>query len=1582
MPSKGGAAGKAGDQYEALWTVDATLRVIDGRAEYVTYESLDPEASPGVEFHLQTATGEVEFWSLKRQTTAAAGWTLAILVKVDERGRSILSDLVSHVERDNRNVAVFASTLGAAKLEELRSVAATADMLKQRLDQSVELKSDYDKYFLPLFSGDKDRAREFLKRLQIRTADEISLRTQIESTISLLFYNEKGGTIDAASVRRLLAEYLLDHMHEQIDRKMLLDHLAAHRIRRKDWKVDTTVSEKVGAMCDAYATPLREQLIGGALQTLPGAEKLLGSDGLPIARRTLISGGAGGGKSTESAHVIERLRAAGIPTLPIRLDVIDESVLTPHRLGEALSLPASPVAVLAGLADGGNCVLVIDQLDAVSLASGRRAEVWSLFERILTEADGYPNLRVIVACRAFDLEHDHRMRSLKAKSSAFEVVTIASFDPKTVDGILGDRQVHAKLKPLLVVPLHLAMFLSVTREDSERLETRDQLFAAFWTEKQRRTSQRLGRTCDFADVVDRLSRWLSEHQELSAPAFVIDDVRADADALTSEHVLVLMDGRYRFFHETFFDYAFARRFAQTGGHLLDLLLSSEQYLFRRAQVRQVLSFLRSNDAARYLNELRSVLADGRVRFHIKSVAFQYLTAIVDPTQSEWVVLHDLAVAPPDLLGHVNRVISNHAGWFDALDAAGFLDSELSSNDTQKEERMIWFGAMPEIMEKRSARVAALLVKHRRDDETWRRYLQYICRNGHVFHSPEMFDLFLSLIRDGTLDGTRPGFAVNDDWWSGLYSMSEKAPAMTARTIAVWFDRKLETWNQAHPGSESRHNQIEPQDKEDVESEGPNPAAYLWQHLDADGGAHDVVSKAADVPLPFVEQLLPRVAKFVAEHPRCCRDRLDVDPLWSFRSYGDNGYQVHDSILKGLARALESLARSMPDKLDGLLDPYVVWPHETIAYLVLRAWTAAPATYAERLARYLAEDPRRLKIGYASWGGDSAGAGMASDYRSIEAVRAASRNCSPEALAALETAIVNLRDEWESRHPKIRGRRQLQLLTAMDQNRLGSIGRAKLAELRAKFPDVTHDPPEAMKAVFVGSPIPAEAQEKMTDAHWLEAMAKYAGVEHRRNRDFKASGGEYELARSLELKTKADPRRFVALSVNMPTNLPAVYFEAIIRGVAATAPPDGSKAPAVSLLDVVAFVERAHALAGHPCGRWIAHLVEKWSKLEWPLSIIEMVAWYATDDPDPVEEVWRERAPSGQFYNDGDPDISGLNSTRGAAANAIARLLFEPREPPRVLIAAVDHLAHDQSVAVRSQGVYALLALLNTRRDLAIRWFVECVSIDPVLLKTRLIENFVHNAGLRDYLAIRVILRKMIASDEMKTVEAGARLCCLLALGIEPAKCDAEQVRAGLTLPRWRIPAYLPTKSRRLITWFRGVLQRRHKVGREGASTRREAAATIYATNVAHEEVGRACRELLLPFFVDAEDAVRAKAATAFRHISALDTSQQSKLLLAFLDATPGQTALVPVIRALEDSPVRLPDLVCRLVEAGIKAFKTDASNIRTQGAMIASDLSKIVIRLYTQSDDAMIKKRCLDAIDAMEEAGFFGLSDELARIDR
>lgn len=90
---------------------------------------------------------------------------------------------------------------------------------------------------------------------------------------------------------------------------------------------------------------------------------------------------------------------------------------------------------------------------------------------------------------------------------------------------------------------------------------------------------------------------MSVRQRLAVPVSVLDDrdLAGDADVLASEHVLVRDGQQLAFFHETFFDYVFARRWVGRGQTLVEFLVADEQELFRRAQVRQILTHLRDED---------------------------------------------------------------------------------------------------------------------------------------------------------------------------------------------------------------------------------------------------------------------------------------------------------------------------------------------------------------------------------------------------------------------------------------------------------------------------------------------------------------------------------------------------------------------------------------------------------------------------------------------------------------------------------------------------------------------------------------------------------------------------------------------------------------------------------------------------------------------------------------------------------------------------------------------------------------------------------------------------------------------------
>src|SRR5439155_10665572 len=121
-----------------------------------------------------------------------------------------------------------------------------------------------------------------------------------------------------------------------------------------------------------------------------------------------------------------------------------------------------------------------------------------------------------------------------------------------------------------------------------------ELFDRYWSAKRRAVRERAGGAADhWMDVIGVLVEEMTRTQQLSVPREKLDAIDPEyLDQMSSEGVLTFDGRRYGFGHESFFDYCFARTFLARRGTLVDLLTSDEQHLFRRSQIRQVLTCLR------------------------------------------------------------------------------------------------------------------------------------------------------------------------------------------------------------------------------------------------------------------------------------------------------------------------------------------------------------------------------------------------------------------------------------------------------------------------------------------------------------------------------------------------------------------------------------------------------------------------------------------------------------------------------------------------------------------------------------------------------------------------------------------------------------------------------------------------------------------------------------------------------------------------------------------------------------------------------------------------------------------------------
>ena len=466
-----------------------------------------------------------------------------------------------------------------------------------------------------------------------------------------------------------------------------------------------------------------------------------------------------------------------------------------------------------------------------------------------------------------------------------------------------------------------------------------------------------------------------------------------------------------FFHELFFDYAFARAFVRLKKDLIQWLIGDEQHLFRRSQVRQVLEFLRGykSNGARYRQTLKDILGRPEIRFHIKKLVLDWLGALPDPTPDEWHIVEELN----DELGeHMWGIISNSVPWFNTLQGMGRWQVWLKSDDDQI-NRALGLLRMPDVLDSRSDVIAGLIRENRDTSEAWAARLQWLIAGRHGYTSPEMHDLVVELIGDGTLDQVRPGIAGSDDWWFTWYGLGTQQPEFAIRILGAWFDRQTErTAALGHP----------------------NPFALeLVTHSQY---SDDLIRECAKTaPLQFVSELFPRFA------------RLDLSVPKEWITAPGRGHKPDEQLRDALMDAMCTVASEDPAALDAIVDAASHGESKWMSALLLRAWSTNPEAYTDRIVRFILASPnRRLTIGYniAASGTDSLAA------VSRIAIVAASSRCSDESFVNLERAILSLSLDREQKY-RVVGRTALSLLRALDKTRLSASVRRRIQELERTLP---------------------------------------------------------------------------------------------------------------------------------------------------------------------------------------------------------------------------------------------------------------------------------------------------------------------------------------------------------------------------------------------------------------------------------------------------------------------------------------------------------------------------------------------------
>lgn len=1335
MMLPGGSANKLGNRYEKWWTVSQLVRMLSGDADTIRIEDPDSEKA---EFVLTVGSWR-ELHQVKRAAPKGK-WTLAAL------DRDHLLQKIGEQLANNSARFVFASGSDAHDLSELRDAATDAESTEEfeRHFLAAQERNQRFKKLLLCWECDVTTAVERLRRIDIRTIGERELEQKVEWGIKAHFNT---------SLRAVLAELwqiVENSVHRTITRQDLIEELGrrGHQLRRLIKPEHAGVA--VRAVTDRYLEGVRRKFIRQHLVPRTATKTLLSR---LEGKRTdiVVTGRAGTGKTACAAEVVAAVRERALPVLAFRLD----SLLlrsTTHDLGSGLDLEESPVFVLAAAAEaaGRPGVLIVDQLDAVSTVSGRSSGAFDLVEQLLQEARGTRNrvtIHTIVVCRAFDWEHDARLRNLMPReNSPIEVIEFSADEVKTILvgtdfdlGLFRDRQLE-----LLRLPQNLSLFLEAGFDASHTpvFGTATDLLEQYWDEKRQSVEDRFVPLPDhyWMDVMETLCDEMTAAQQLSVSKESLDKIPpAYLKQLCSEGVISFSGGRYGFGHESFFDYCFARLFVRRSRSLVSFLKASEQHLFRRAQVRQALAYLRDAEPDRYVRELGDLLADDGIRTHIKDLAFAFLADVTEPTEQEWDIwkaritpaIKAIENETPnsDRLSELAwRRFAESRSWFADAKQRGLIGTWLSSENERLADMAVSY--LTGHQRHSPDHVAAMLEPYADDGGRWAQRLRSLVARAQHHTSRRFFDFVLSLVANGTLD------AADGMSWRMFHTLGESHPEWVSEVLAHYLRRRLTVLRGA--------------------GKGVHGALVIG---DDDSAARLFAKSAAGAPAEFVRHVLPPVLE-IADLALVGDEPPKRDAVWPTFIEKEHP-RGDDACILGLASALASVGSQDTAELRDVVadlrrrDTYIA------NHLLLALYGGAPGQYADEVALLFCDEPWRFRCGFAD----------SPNWCAMELIRSIVPHCATSNRMRLEAVIMSYFSPSERTVDGLKyrqmGRTRFNLLSAIPEELRSPRAKSHFCELERKFGQPAGKP-RGVKGGLVESPIDQSAAEKMTDRQWLRAIDKYYSEDRKFFSGYPFKGGALQLSRVLKTRVEEEPSRFARLSLRFSDDANPLYIKHVLMGL---------KDAEVSSELKIQVCGKAFAEMPAHCGAAIADVLGAIED-HLPDHAIQMLDWLATEHGDPVREAWREDAGGGQTYYNGEIHTHGISTTRGRAAEAVQDLIHRDGAYVERFRPTIERMTRDRSAAVLSCVAGTLRAVASHDPTLGVSLFLRMNMDEERLLATLHVTGMIRGNLRHRFPELRPLVERMIRSAEPEVREAGARMVSLAALEKQSVKELEDEVLHG------------------------------------------------------------------------------------------------------------------------------------------------------------------------------------------------------------
>lgn len=348
-------------------------------------------------------------------------------------------------------------------------------------------------------------------------------------------------------------------------------------------------------------------------------------------RVTILLGSAGSGKSVIMKDVLMALREENeCEVIALKSDILFDDD-DRRSLDEKANLGKPILQYIAESAQKQKTVLLIDQVDALSVVLSSHRKPLSEIMGLVHATSKIENVCIIISCRQYDFYYDQSFAELQRSNKIY----VEKLSEQDVSRVLEENGISAEgltpeLKELLTNPLHLSLFYTIKPNIGERdIRTLTDLYSCLWYNV---LTDYHGKPKDIVDYLWAFAYQLYTRQTLSIhPNLLPSELTHVGRFLLSRGFIVENHGVWQFMHQTLFDYVFARLFFEKQLTLKNVFEDNHQGLFVRNHLKQILDYQRTTDQAGYVGNLRSILFDKTsdrfkylYRFHIRQLVLSML----------------------------------------------------------------------------------------------------------------------------------------------------------------------------------------------------------------------------------------------------------------------------------------------------------------------------------------------------------------------------------------------------------------------------------------------------------------------------------------------------------------------------------------------------------------------------------------------------------------------------------------------------------------------------------------------------------------------------------------------------------------------------------------------------------------------------------------------------------------------------------------------------------------------------------------------------------------------------------------------